>query len=261
MRTIPAPLAIKLQGETTTFAVCFKITRRDGVVLGFTTHDRSIDVGGTTYESVPGVTPSQLQQKADLSIDNLDFKAILDSPSLVREDLLYGAYDYAQMDIFLVDWSDTAAGTIVLSKGTLGEIQTGDVEFSAELRSLSQHLGATHGRTVMLECDVETFGEGRCGLDKLNYAETVSVTSIFEQYKIFDTGTVQPPGYYTHGELRFEAGANMNAEYLIAEHSAGGRIRLAVRTPRGIAVTDQVRLIAGCDRRSSTCRDKFSNCS
>ena len=38
MKTISAGLAQHLAGEVTTLATCWKITRRDSVVLGFTDH-------------------------------------------------------------------------------------------------------------------------------------------------------------------------------------------------------------------------------
>lgn len=259
MKTIPAPLSQHLQQDTTTLTLCFEISRLDGQVFRFTTLDEDVTVDGQTYETASGATPSQLNAKADLSVDNLDFTAILDSQTLLREDLLYGAFDYARVKIFLVNWADTAQGTLTLATGVLGEVRLGDVQFTAEMRSLTQHLQSTHGRIVALECDVEIFGEGRCGLDKLNFAEDTTVTGIVKQYMTFQTGSSQLAGYYTAGELRFDSGANQGASYSIAEHTSGGTIRIAARTPRAINVNDQVRLIAGCDRRFSTCRDKFAN--
>ncbi len=43
MRLIPPPLQTKLDSGVTTLARCWKLTRRDGVVMGFTV-DRDEDV-------------------------------------------------------------------------------------------------------------------------------------------------------------------------------------------------------------------------
>jgi hypothetical protein len=41
-KTISPALAQHLAGEVTTLATCWKITRRDGAVLGFTDHVRDL---------------------------------------------------------------------------------------------------------------------------------------------------------------------------------------------------------------------------
>jgi hypothetical protein len=48
MNTISAGLAQHLAGEGTTLARCWKITRCDGVVLGFTGHVHDLEVEGLT---------------------------------------------------------------------------------------------------------------------------------------------------------------------------------------------------------------------
>ena len=45
MKTIATDLAVHLTGEVTTLATCWKITRRDGVILGFTDHIRDLEIG------------------------------------------------------------------------------------------------------------------------------------------------------------------------------------------------------------------------
>jgi hypothetical protein len=54
MKTISTALAEHLAGDVTTLATCWKITRRDGVVLGFTDHVRDLDVDGVTYRAASG---------------------------------------------------------------------------------------------------------------------------------------------------------------------------------------------------------------
>ena len=54
MKTVSAALAQHLAGDVTTLATCWKITRRDGVVLGFTDHVRDLDVDGVTYRAASG---------------------------------------------------------------------------------------------------------------------------------------------------------------------------------------------------------------
>ena len=47
-----------LQGDLTTLAFCWRLVRRDGVALGFTSHDRDLEIGSFLYRATPGMMPS-----------------------------------------------------------------------------------------------------------------------------------------------------------------------------------------------------------
>ncbi|WP_310417958.1 DUF2163 domain-containing protein [Mycoplana sp. BE70] len=51
MRRIPSELADHLAGDATTVCQCWRVTRRDGTVLGFTEHDRDLVFAGLTYRA------------------------------------------------------------------------------------------------------------------------------------------------------------------------------------------------------------------
>ena len=51
-------MAAWLDPELTSIALCWRLDRRDGVALGFTTHDRDLLIGGLTYRTAPGMLPS-----------------------------------------------------------------------------------------------------------------------------------------------------------------------------------------------------------
>jgi len=48
MKMVSAALAQHLAGEVTTLATCWKIARRDGVVVGLTDHVRDLEVDGVS---------------------------------------------------------------------------------------------------------------------------------------------------------------------------------------------------------------------
>ena len=56
MKTLPAALQSHLDTGATTLAWCWRVTRRDGVTLGFTDHDRDLTFDGATYEAATGFT-------------------------------------------------------------------------------------------------------------------------------------------------------------------------------------------------------------
>jgi len=58
MKALSPDLAAHLASGATTLCWCWRVVRRDGVVLGFTDHDRALTFDGTTYEAASGFTAS-----------------------------------------------------------------------------------------------------------------------------------------------------------------------------------------------------------
>src|SRR4051812_31581755 len=68
MRAIPTALQAKLDSGVTTLARCWKVTRRDGVVLGFTDHDRDLVLDGVTFRAGTGFAASEATSRFDLAV-------------------------------------------------------------------------------------------------------------------------------------------------------------------------------------------------
>ena len=58
MKTIPAALAGHLGQDATTTCHCWKVTLKDGAVIGFTDHDEAISLGGLSYLAASGFSAS-----------------------------------------------------------------------------------------------------------------------------------------------------------------------------------------------------------
>src|SRR5689334_1617602 len=102
MKQISPALASHLAGEVTTLASCWKLTRRDSIMQGYTDHDRDIVFSGVTYKAATGFTPSAVENNASLGVDNLDIEGMLSSGDIVEIDILAGKYDFAAIEIFQV---------------------------------------------------------------------------------------------------------------------------------------------------------------
>jgi hypothetical protein len=61
-----------LDPALTTMALCWRLDRRDGVTIGFTTHDRDLPIGGIVYAASPGMLPSAVRQSDGFDVDTLD---------------------------------------------------------------------------------------------------------------------------------------------------------------------------------------------
>ena len=63
MRAIPSGLDTALRSGATTLSWCWRVARRDGVVYGFTDHDRDLTFDSTTYEAASGLTACSSMSK------------------------------------------------------------------------------------------------------------------------------------------------------------------------------------------------------
>ena len=121
MKQISPALAAHLASGTTTLAWCWKLTRRDGISLGFTEHDCNLIFDGVTYEAACGFTASALETSSGLNVDNLDVAGALSSLRLNEDDLAAGLYDDAEIEIWRVNWANVEE-RLLMRKGNLGEI-------------------------------------------------------------------------------------------------------------------------------------------
>lgn len=161
MRTLSAAMQAHVAQEVTTLCTCWKLTKQDGTVLGFTDNSADVVYGGVTYEASTGFTPSDIKSSEGLAVDNMDMVGLLDSVTLSTDALLAGEYDLADIEIFMVNYNDLTMGDIKLAAGTVGEVKSGRVVFEAEFRSLAQKLIQVIGETYSPTCRAD-LGDSRC---------------------------------------------------------------------------------------------------
>ncbi len=143
MRTIPAALQAKLDSGVTTLCRCWTIQRQDNVTQGFTDHDEDVVLDGVTCRAGTGLTGSEATQNFGLAVDSSELTGALSSETLNEDDLAAGHYDAANVELWLVDWSEPDL-RVLLAKGSLGEVRRDGTAFTAELRGLSEQLGQGH---------------------------------------------------------------------------------------------------------------------
>src|SRR3977135_41933 len=176
MRPIPSALQTKLDSGVTTLARCWKLARRDGVVMGFTDHDRDLVVGGVTFRAGTGFTSSEAASRFDLSVDGAEISGALADDQLTDADLAAGRYDgateetrgAARVETGLVDRSEPSL-KLLTARGTLGEVKREGQAFPAELRGLADLLSQESGRLYTAKCGAD-LGDARCKVDLSNPA-------------------------------------------------------------------------------------------
>lgn len=257
MRNIDPDLLAHVQSETLTLCTCWKVSRQDGEELTFTDHDADVVVDGVTYKATTGFTATTVESKADLSVDNLDLDGVLNSDDITETDILKGKYDFAEVEIFMVNYEDVSQGRIYVKRGRMGEVRVVRGQFTAEFRSLTQQLQQRVGEVYTPSCNA-VLGDARCKKSLAAFTFTATVTSVTDKQKFKASALNQAAGYFTGGEVTFTSGGNDDLRMEVKEFSAT-QVVLALPMPNSIEVGDTISIKAGCDKTSATCKAKFNN--
>ena len=161
MSGYPEALAAHIGREVTTVCHCWRLTRRDGWVAGYTDHDRPLTIGATVHAPQTGLSASEARDTLGLAVDTVDVEGVLSSDDISDEDIAAGLYDGATVETFLVNWRQPD-DFVMLRTATIGKITRTDGRFVAELESLAHSLDRPDGRYVSRTCDAE-LGDARCG--------------------------------------------------------------------------------------------------
>ena len=249
---------------STTVCHAWAVIRRDGLRLGFTDHDQSFSFDGIEFRADTGMTARALQQSTGLSVDNTEAMGMLSDAAIAEDDVLAGRFDQATVKVWLVNWANVNQRMLRFA-GTIGEITRSAGMFNAELRGLAEPLNQPQGRIYQRACSA-VLGDGLCRfrLNTEGYSAVRVVRSIAEA-RVIRLTDLKDFGdrWFERGRLIVQDGAAQGLTGVIkADRRIGGggrEIELWQALPVTPKAGDTIRIEAGCDKRASTCRDKFNN--
>ena len=248
----------------TTIARAWMVRRADGMVLGFTDHDAVLTFDGIRFRPDHGMSARALVQATGLSVDNSEAEGALSDDAITERDVLAGRWDGAQVRMWEVDWTDMSARRLVFA-GSLGAISRAQGAFRAELRGLSEPLNAARGRVFHPRCSAR-LGDGRCklALSGETFTAEAAIAEVEDGRVLRFSGfSAYEAGWFERGRLLVLGGGAEGLRATIKNDIAlaGGGREIELWQGLGIAPVagDRVRLVAGCDKRAATCRDKFGN--
>lgn len=263
MRTIPPDFAAHLAGDATTTCHCWRVTRRDGVVLGFTEHDRDLNFAGTSFRAASGFAASEADGASGLAAATSEVAGGFSREAISEADLAAGRYDGARVEIFRVNWQ--APGQhLLLNVQEIGEVTRQAGQFTAELRSLAHRLAREQGRIYSRRCDA-ALGDARCRVDMSAPGRRAGATvvSVPDSGRIVVSGLEGfAEGHFRFGTLTFASGAcaGLSADVETSRPAAGGTaLLLWLPLSAWPAPGDTLVVSAGCDKAFATCRDRFAN--
>ena len=251
-----------LQLPETTTCELWKITRQDGLVLGFTTFNKNIIFDGVTYYSARGgFNSTSISTVSDFSASNMEVDGYVDSEAITRSDLLAKKYDGAKLKVSLVNYEDLTQGELVRIVGSLGEVTCEDGSFKVEILGISKALQADRGPTIEKYCIVP-FCSRECSLSAFDWTVTGTVTSTVStdtpRRTFTDTSRIEADNWFKYGELTWLTGNNTGYRVEVFAF-AGGEIELFEIMPHVIRAGDTYSMIAGCDKEFPTCQHKWGS--
>lgn len=246
-----------VERELTCLAFCWRVERRDGICLGFTGHDRDLEIDGLVYRAAPGILPSAVSVSDGFEASAVDVAGPLTGDSIAAADLEAGRWDRAAVELFLVDWQDPAGERLPLVRGELGDVAMRANGFEAELRGPAALLERAVVEQTSPQCRA-VLGDRRCRVDMAGRVVLTRVTGNPAENVVV---VAEAPGgtqAYAFGRLRWMGGANAGLESPIAA-SDGPELTLQEPPPFVVTEGDLVEISEGCDKSFATCRSRFAN--
>ena len=240
--------------ELDTVATFWRIFRRDGVMLAFTSHDRDLAFGGITHRAAPGMVPAAIRLTADISSDSTEAEGALNHDAIREHELAAGLFDDAAIEIGAVDWVTLEQHT--LYTGTIGRIEDDQSRFSAELRSDKQLLERDVVPRTSPTCRAEFCGRG-CGISASRFTSVHELSEIDLDHNRVRFAALRAADH-VDGRLRFLDGAQTGVRFDIVDID-GEWLVLDRPLVAGTTVGTKTELREGCDHTIETCSQRFDN--
>ena len=240
--------------ELDTVATFWRVYRRDGVMLGFTSHNRDLAFGGIVHRTAPGMVPAAIRLSADLKEDSAEVQGALSHATIREQDLAAGLFDNAAIEIGAVDWE--LLDHHIIYSGRLGRIEDDRHGFTAELRSAKRQLEEDLVPRTSPTCRALFCGPG-CGLSAASFSSTKTLAG-FD----LDLNTVWFEGLdpieFVDGQLRFLDGPQTGITFGIVSADPSG-LTLDRQLVDGTGIGTRTELREGCDHTLTTCSTRFGN--
>jgi uncharacterized phage protein (TIGR02218 family) len=236
-------------------ATFWRVRRRDGVTLGFTSHDRDLWFDGVLHRAAPGMLPSAIRRSADLGSDSAEVQGALTHDAISAADLAAGRFDGAAVEIGVVDWE--TLDRAVLYRGEIGGVTEEAGSFSAELHSAKAALETDTVPRTSPTCRAQFCGPG-CTLSAARYTHEAVLAAVdLAANRIAFTGG-PAANAMRGGSLRWLDGPHAGLAMEVVAAEASGLV-LDIAIDPALQPGARALLREGCDHTVQTCQARFGN--
>jgi hypothetical protein len=163
MRDIPEDLAARIESGAATLCHAWVLTRTDGVVMGFTDHDRDLNLAGVICRAGTGWTHGAAETSIGLAAGSMAAQGVLADEGITDADIAAGRYDGAALEFWRVDWERPDLRAKMWA-GRLSALRRQGESFTADVEGPMAALERVVGRTFTRDCDA-VLGDARCRVD------------------------------------------------------------------------------------------------
>jgi uncharacterized phage protein (TIGR02218 family) len=286
MKTATSQMKTHLQGDVTTLCTLFLVVRSDGYTVALTDLDRNVTYTSAagvkagvavTYVATDGMTRTADAANSDLSPDNSDIDAFLDSSAITETDIRGKLYDGATVEMRVVNYANLTMGEVKLRTGTIGKITIKNGVYTAELRGLLQQLAYVIGEVYGPSCRAE-LGDVKCKVNMPSYTQSGTVETVSSAVEIVPASGLlmkgsstptdpAPAGWFNDGILTWTSGVNNGLTNQIKSWDGTNLIftlpMFSAPQGGGPSVGDTFTIQPGCnhsaDATTGDCQNKYQN--
>lgn len=262
MKQIPIGLQDHYNSYATTWCYLIRIAcvgKYAGVIRGSTSLDIDVNYddgqGMITYSASNAVVPAKFQQSSDFSVDNTELTGWVTDDEITMADIMAGIFDFAEVTIYRVNYTDLSQGHEVVAFGTLGETKFTEDSWRCEFRSLTQQSKQPYGQVYSLTCRNQ-YGDEKCKMPFEWFTATIDALGDDPAQAFQASELTQTAGYFAPGVVEILSGPNAGADMDVDEFFAGGIVQLALQMPMAFQIGDQFRIRSDCDKEFATCKAK-----
>lgn len=267
MKAINAALQAVLDaGPPWVVADLFTLTFADASVVRWATSQKPLTLGGETFNVGPPIERDKARWKIGLAVDQMAITIIDDGTATVAGQPLVAAvwknlFDYVAVTVerFISDsWSNLAPDKNVIFVGKAGDVGVEKKTITLTVDSQLAQLQATFPRTFILPSCAHTLYDGGCALLEATFTKPGTVGAAPTATVFTLSGVAEADGYFALGKVKFTSGPN-DGQIRAVKSYIGGVITLNYPLYTVPDVGDGVDAIAGCDKTSAVCFNRFAN--
>lgn len=263
-----------------TFCQIWKVEREDGVIQGFTNHDRNFNFDGVAYPAVFGFSGTSSSKTSELSTDSTELTGVFGDSNytdsqffslfVMENDFITGKYDNASVTVSVFDWINNSIFSTQF-KGSIGGYSVGYLpnkakQYQFEVQSLAEKLDVSVSSETSSECRHRFLsqGYGRCNLSpspdnttNVNLPQLKAVVSgvnSLTHLLITSPATNNWEGY-KYGTIRFLTGILTGKEVYIIDSFFPDGIVLLYPLPFTPSIGDEVRFTKPCNKTVEACNN------
>jgi uncharacterized phage protein (TIGR02218 family) len=266
---IPAFTAWLAANTEMVMAELYDITLADGTQLHYTTFDRSLVVGSTTYlAGPPNFKRGMVEEVLGLSkVGTLTLEIHANPTDLISgvpvlQKIVRGDFDKAALTVrrLFMDSGLNQQGAVIRFVGNIGDLdQVSRTVAKFTCKSKVEDLNIQLPRNILQPTCIHTLFDSGCSLNKSSFAVNGTVQAGSTVNKLI-TNLTQADSYFDNGQLVFNSGANSGHVVAVKQYlNAGGTVYFMVPLSALPSAGDTFTVYPGCDKTQATCTSKFSN--